>query len=380
MDFSWTPEQLELKKKTQEFANVHLNSDLEKNDADSVFSQLKWKQCAEFGIQGMTIPTAYGGQEKDLLTSILAMEGLGYGCRDNGLSFALNAQMVIQWPIIHCGTPSQRSQYLQSLSQGQKLGAFAFTEPKSGSDLFSLSTTASQTDTGFIINGSKKLITFAPIADFFITFTTTNPNKGKWGLTAFLIEKDRPGITIGETQEKMGLRTCPIGEIEFENCHIPHSCLIGKVGAGLGILNGSLEWERCCVLATQVGAMERQLDDCVAFAKKREQFGQAIGKFQSISNRIVEMKLRLETARLLLYRVAWAKQEGESALMEAALAKLHLGEAFVQSSLDAIRIHGGDGYLSATGIERDLRDAIGGSIYGGTSDIQRNTIAGLLGL
>ena len=178
----------------------------------------------------------------------------------------------------------------------------------------------------------------------------------------------------------MGLRTVPIGELEFDDCFVSAEQRLGGEGAGVSLSNSSLEWERCCILASQLGAMERQLDEAVRYARERRQFGQPIVKFQSVSNRLADMKLRLETSRLLLYKVAWLKRAGKSAMMEAALLKLHLSEAFVDSSLDAIRIHGGAGYMTENGIERDLRDAVGGVIYAGTSDIQRNIVAALLGL
>jgi hypothetical protein len=161
---------------------------------------------------------------------------------------------------------------------------------------------------------------------------------------------------------------------------VPRENLVGKEGSGASIFNSSQEWERACILASQIGAMERQLDECVRFARERQAFGQPIAKFQAISNRIAEMKLRLETARLLTYKAAWAKDNGKPAMLDAALANLHLGETFLQNSIDAIRIHGGRGYLSEFEIERDLRDAMGAPIYGGTADIQRNIIARLLGL
>jgi alkylation response protein AidB-like acyl-CoA dehydrogenase len=181
-------------------------------------------------------------------------------------------------------------------------------------------------------------------------------------------------------QHKMGLRTVPIGTLQFDECVVPASARLGPEGAGVCISNHSLEVERCCILASQLGAMERQLQRAIAYARSRTQFGQTIGKFQSVSNRIADMKLRIETARLLLYKVAWLVDRGQPAMMEAALLKLYLSEAFVESGLDAIRVHGGLGYLSETGVERDLRDAVGGVLYAGTSDIQRNIVSRLLGL
>jgi alkylation response protein AidB-like acyl-CoA dehydrogenase len=200
------------------------------------------------------------------------------------------------------------------------------------------------------------------------------------GVTAFILEKDMPGFSISRHIEKMGLRTSPMAEIVLQDCFVPDENRLGPVGAGTSVFTSSMGWERSSILGSNIGAMEYQLEVCIRYTRQRKQFGQAIGKFQAVSNRIADMKVRLETARLLLYKVAWLKNQGKPAVMEAALAKLYLSECFVQSSLDAIRIHGGYGYMSEFEVERDLRDAIGGTLYSGTSDIQRNIIARLLGL
>jgi alkylation response protein AidB-like acyl-CoA dehydrogenase len=200
------------------------------------------------------------------------------------------------------------------------------------------------------------------------------------GITAFVVEEGTPGFRVSRKLDKLGLRTSPMGELIFEDCFVSEENRLGKEGAGASIFNSSMEWERSSILASHIGAMERQLETSIRYARERRQFGQSIGKFQSVSNRIADMKVRLETARLLLYKVAWSKKVGKSAVMDAALAKLYLSEAFVQSSLDAIRIHGGYGYMTEFEVERDLRDSIGGTLYSGTSDIQRVIIARWLGL
>jgi len=383
MDFSWSKEQLLLRQKAVNFARQDLNGDLIDRDHNGVFSRDHWKRCAEFGIQGMAVPEQYGGrsEEIDFLSAILVMEGLGYGCRDNGLAFGLNAQMwTVQLPIVHFGTEEQKLKFLPKLAQGQWIGAHAITEPESGSDVFSMSMTARKTDEGYILNGKKCLVTFAPVADVTLVFANLNPHKGKWGVTTFLVEKNTPGFTSTPVHHKMGLRTVPIGDLVFDNCHIPEKNRLGAEGGGFGLSNHSLEYERCSILASQLGAMEHQLERTIEFAQNREQSGKPIGQFQSVSNRVVEMKLRLETSRLLLYKAAWLKSTGKSAMLEAALLKLYLSESFVGSSLDSIRTFGGAGYLTDNEVERDLRDAVGGLLYAGTSDIQRNIIARLIGL
>ncbi len=383
MDFSWNEDALQLKKKVIQFAQNELKDEVIEKDKKGSFPRTNWDKCAAFGIQGLAASSQYGGQneEIDILSAMLAMEGFGYGCLDNGLAFALNAQMwTVQLPILHFGTSEQKEKFLPSMVNGKWIAAHALTEPTIGSDVFNMKMTAEKRGDGYVLNGQKRLVSLAPIADVALVFANVNPKLGKWGVTAFLVEKGMKGFSQSEMRDKMGLRTVPLGELNFDNCFVPKANRLGKEGTGFSISNNSLEYERCSILASQLGAMERQLETAVAYANKREQFGQPIGKFQSISNRIANMKLRIEMAKLLLYKVAWLKKEGKSAMMEAALLKLYLSESFLDSSLDAIRIHGGNGYLTDFGVERDLRDAIGGVIYAGTSDIQRNIIAKLLGL
>jgi alkylation response protein AidB-like acyl-CoA dehydrogenase len=333
------------------------------------------------GILGLAIPEKYGGSGTDIMTTMLVMEGLGYGCRDNGLIFAMNAQMwSVQHPILTFGSEAQKQKFLPGMCSGELIGAHGLTEPDSGSDAYSLRTRAERVSEGYRLNGTKMFVTNAPVADVALVFATVNPAKGLGGVTAFLVEKGTPGFRVGRDIEKMGLRTSPMGELILEDCVLPVESRLGAEGAGSAIFNSSMEWERSCILGSHIGAMERQLEDCIRYVRERRQFGQTIGKFQSVANRIADMQVRLETARLLLYKVAWLKQAGKPAVMEAAMAKLYLSESFVQSSLDAIRTHGGYGYMTELGVERDLRDAVGGTLYSGTSDIQRMIISRWLGL
>ncbi|HUQ81185.1 MAG TPA: acyl-CoA dehydrogenase family protein [Gemmatimonadaceae bacterium] len=382
MDFSWTEEQLARRAAARDFAARELADDtLGARDHDGRFDRALWERCAGFGILGLSVPAEYGGAEIDLPTAMLVMEGIGEGCPDNGLAFALNAQLwTVQRPIARFGSEEQKRRFLPGLCDGTLIGAHALTEPAAGSDAFSLAMQAERRGDGYVLNGTKSLVSLAPIADVILVFASTKPSAGKWGVSAFVVESGAPGLRAAPTQRKMGLRTVPIGSLHFEDCVVPESGRLGPEGAGVSISNHSLEVERCCILASQLGAMERQLQRAVAYARSRQQFGQAIGKFQSVSNRVADMKLRIETARLLLYKVAWMVERGQPAMMEAALLKLYLSEAFLESGMDAIRIHGGVGYLSETGVERDLRDAVGGVLYAGTSDIQRNIISRLLGL
>jgi alkylation response protein AidB-like acyl-CoA dehydrogenase len=378
MDFSKTPEQIDLQKRIIQFAQAELDDDLVARDKNSQFSESNWKKCADFGIVGLAVPKEYGGSGADHLTVSLAMEAFGYGCRDNGLALAINAQRTVQYPIIAYGTPEQKKKYLPGLADGSIIGVQAITEAQAGSDIYSMKARAEIVEDGYLINASKKFITLGPNADLALVFASLDPDMGKWGITSFLVEMDAPGISISPNREKMGLRTAPIGEINFENCLIPSEKLFGQEGSGVGISRSTFEYERFTIIPNHIGAMQYQLEQAVDYAKQRKQFGKPISQFQSVSNRLANMKLRLETARLLLYKAAWLKDQDQDVMMEACLVNLHLAESFVESSLDALRIHGGNGYLSDFEVERDLRDAVGTTIYAGTSDIQRNIIAKLL--
>ncbi len=381
MDFSWTEEQLVYRDTVIKFAQQHLNKELIERDRDALFSKELWQECARFGIQGMPFPEEYGGTSADVLTTMLTMEGLGYGCKDNGLIFAINAQMwSVQMPIFTFGTQAQKEKYLPGLCSGELIGAHGMSEPDAGSDTNSLRTRAERRGGGYALNGTKTFVTNAPMCDLAVVFATVDPAKKMMGITGFLVEKGTPGFTVSRHIDKMGLRTSPMAELVLEDCYVPEENRLGREGIGSRIFQDSMEWERSCILGSHIGAMERILENCVRHAKERYQFGRAIGGFQSVSNRIVDMKVRLETARLLLYKVAWLKKMGRPAIMEAALAKLYLSECFVQSGLDAVRTFGGYGYTTEYEVERELRDAIGGTLYSGTSDIQRNIIARMLGL
>jgi len=381
LDFAFTKEQLQLKASVVDFAKRELNKNLRSNEEQEKFPREAWRECAKFGIQGLPVPPEFGGSGSDIMSTVLMMEGLGYACKDNGLIFSLNAQMwSLELPLLEFGTPDQKKKYLPKLVSGDIIGVHAMTEPDSGSDAFSLRTSASVQGEKYVLNGSKLYITNAPIADVVIVFATLRPGTGFAGVSAFLVEKDTPGFKVGLPLKKMGLRTSPMSEVILSDCEIPAENRLGKEGAGMAVFNSSIEWERSCILASAVGAMQRQLEECVEYARTRKQFGQPIGKFQSISNKVADMYLRLESARLMIYKVAWLKQEGKPATAEAAAAKTFTSEAWVQSCLDAIQIHGAYGYMRDSGIERDLRDSVAGTIYSGTSEIQRLIIARTLGL
>jgi alkylation response protein AidB-like acyl-CoA dehydrogenase len=381
MDFDLTPEQRQFRDAVADFARRELNKDVAERDRAGTFSRSAWERCAGFGLQGLPVPEEYGGSGADATTIMAALEGLGYGCTDNGLIFSLNAQMwSCELPLVTFGTEEQKREYLPRLCDGSLIAGHCMSEPGAGSDAFSLATKAEADGDAYVLNGSKTFVTNAPESGLFLVFATTDRTRGIGGLCAFLVERDTPGLTLGTPISKMGLRTSPMSEVFFDGCRVEGEQLLGEPGAGMALFNSSMRWERGCILAASVGTMQRQLERTVEYARERHQFGRPIGENQAVSHRLVEMKLRLETARLLVYQLAWLIDAGRPASLESALTKLHLSESFVASSLDALQIHGGYGYMTEYELERDLRDAIGSRIYSGTSDIQRNLIARQLGL
>ena len=381
MDFALTNAQREARDGAAAFARDHLNEDWVSRDRKGEFPVEAWRRCARFGVQGAAVPVALGGRGLDILTTVLMLEGLGHGCRDNGLPFALASQMwSVQAALLRFANDEQKARFLPGLCSGESIGAFGITESESGSDTYALQTRVEKTGSGYVLNGRKTYITLAPVADLAVVFATRDPSLGRWGITAFVVDRSTPGFRTSDVIDKMGMRSCPMGELILEDCRVPESHRLGPEGAGASIFATAMESERGYIFASQLGAMERQLEEAVDYARERSQFGQPIGRFQSVSNRLADMKMRIETSRMLLYRAAWADTAGHPSAMDAALAKLQLSEAFVASSLDNIRTHGARGFLTSYQIERDLRDGIGGLVYSGTSDIQRNIIARLLGL
>ena len=381
MDFELSSEQQELRSAVRAFGREQLNDGLEARDDAGTFSRDAWMKCAEFGVLGLPVPAEYGGQGLDLVTTTIAMEALGWGCRDNGLVFSLNAQMwAVQMPIVHYGSEDQKREWLPRLVTGRAIGAHAITEPGAGSDVFSLTTKAERRSGGYLLNGQKTFATNAPVADLALAFAYLQRDGERPALTAFLVPRGTPGVTFGNPIPKMGLRTSPMGEVIFEDCFVPDSARLGPEGAGMRIFNSAMEWERACIFAGHLGAMERLLDDCISYAKKRKQFGQPIAKFESIADKIVDMKVAIEAGRWLLYKVGWLAGKGKNAVLEAAMAKLFVSEMHNQAALAALQLHGGYGYMKEYPIEREVRDALSGTLYSGTSEMQRKIIARCLGL
>lgn len=380
MDFRWSEAQIALHQRLRTFATRDLTDDVIGRDQVQSFSRAGWERCAAQGVLGLPIPQAYGGLGYDPLTCAFALEGLGYGCRDNGLLFSAGAHMwAVELPIWKFGSAEQKRRLLPQLCAGRMIGAHAITEPEAGSDALSLRAHARRDDGRYVLNGRKRFITNGPIADIILVYATINPDLGFTGVTAFLVERDRPGLWIETGPPKSGLRTSPWAEITLENCPVPIGQRLGAEKQGSTIFSTTMAWERALILAPLLGAMQRQIDDCLRFTQQRQQFGRRISSFQAVAHTIVDMQVRLESARLLTYKAA-SELDGRAGSMFSEMAKLQTSEAAVQTFLEAINIHGDHGYTIEAEIERDLRDALGTLISSGTSAMQRSVIAGKLGL
>jgi alkylation response protein AidB-like acyl-CoA dehydrogenase len=364
-----------------ELVRAELGSRVREHDREASFPREDWDRLGAEGVLGSHVPERYGGQGLGAVDTVLTFDAVGYGCRDNGLTLALGGQTwSVQEPIVIYGSEEQKQKYLPRLCSGEWIGCHGVSEESSGSDALALHTTATRTEGGYLLNGRKCYIGMAPLADLALVLACTDPEAGKWGVSAFLVETASPGFTRSEARAKTGTRTNPLGDLVLEDCFVPEENLLGGEGIGVSLFTQTISWERGFIHAGHLGAMQALLERCVDYAKERRQFGQPIGNFQSVSHRVAEMRTRLETSRLLMYEAAQLKDADRDASMECAMANLHIAESLLECATHAVRIHGARGYLEEFGVERQLRDSVGGVIYAGTSDIQRNLIASLLGL
>lgn len=381
MDFGYSPEQKDLIKTVADFARKELNEDIESRDHEGEFSRSGWEKCAQMQLMALPFPEEYGGCGLDFLTTAVTFEALGKGCRDGGLVHAIGAQLLCGIQILQFGSEDQKKRFLPGICSGHLIAAQAITEPDAGSDPMSMKTRARRVDDTWVLSGSKSFITNAPIADLAIIFAVTDPERPSLGrISVFLVEMDSEGVSRSRPMEKLGLRTLQNGEIYLEDCTVPGDGMLGKEGQGVIIFNESMEWERSLLPAAQIGALEHIIETCVKYANTRKAFGQSIGQFQGVSHRISQMKVNLEVGRLGLYRAAWMKAVGKHAALESSAAKLFVSEIFKSACLDAVQVLGGYGYSKEYGLERDLRDSVAGTIFSGTSEVQKNIISKLLGL
>lgn len=376
MDFSWSQEQDELY--TQVLAGMRGAFSA---PSEQFWTRAQWQQCGDMLLPGLSVPVCYGGKGYDALTTARLIEACGRGCEDMGLVFSLAAHLfACAMPIAEHAEKALKSRLLPGLCDGTLVGANAITEEQAGSDIFALTTRATRDGDVYILNGQKSYVSNGPVADLFVVYAVTNPAHGYLGITGFVVERDTPGLVIGEPFHKAGLTSTPACQVSFEACRVHAANRLGREGQGAEVFTQSMQWERACLFAAYVGQMERQLERTIAYARERRQFGKALVKHQAVAHRLAAMKLRLESARLLLYRACWRFAQGQHAALDISLSKLAVSEAAVQGGLDAIHIHGSLGINSEYGIETMLRDALPATIFSGTSEMQYDIIARELAL
>ncbi|GAA4224455.1 acyl-CoA dehydrogenase family protein [Actinomadura meridiana] len=379
MDFGWCDRQRELYRRTlDEVREVFADGE---PVPEGFFGPKEWRALGALGLLGASVPREFGGGGLGALDTALAMEALGRGCPRTGLVFAAGAHLfACAMPIADFGADELRNRVLPGMCDGQLVAGNAMTETGAGSDVARLSVTAERAEGGWILNGDKSFVSNGPVADLLVTYATTDPKAGHLGVTAFVVEAGTAGLTVSAPLEKMGLLACPAGSVRFTDCFVPDGDVLGEPGQGGGIFQHSMGWERTCLFAGYVGLADRILDQCVEHARERRQFGRPIASFQAVSHRLAEMKLRVESARLLLYRACWELDRNGRATVFTPLSKLAVSEGVLSSVVDAVRLFGGRGYLRPDGVEAALRDAVPSVVFSGTSDIQRELIAKEMGL
>jgi alkylation response protein AidB-like acyl-CoA dehydrogenase len=382
MDFELSPDQRLLRDKIIQFAGKELNEGAADRDRTETFSRGLWLKCGDMGLQGLPVPEEFGGTGLDPLSTAVALEAFGYGCRDGGLVFSVCAHLLAcVVPVLKHGSDDLKRRYLPGLCNGTFIAVTAMTEPSSGSDVFAISTRAERDGDGFRITGTKIFGTNAPVADLALVYAVTDRDKApQGGVTGFLVKTDTPGVQQAQKFEKMGLRSSMLGELVFEDVFVPADAVVGSVGSGTVVFAESMEWERVCIAASQVGTMQHLMEKSIAYARTRTSAGRTIGKYQAVSHKIANMKIRLEASRLLTYRSASRIGQTHRNASDASITKVFASEALVKTALDTVQVLGGYGYLTEYEAERALRDAIGSPLYCGTNEIQRNIIAGWLGL
>jgi alkylation response protein AidB-like acyl-CoA dehydrogenase len=381
MDFALDEEQKLLQSQIIAFCRRELNENVRERDSAQIFSRDLWRKCGEMGLAGLPVPRELGGVGLDAVTTAVALEAFGYGCRDGGLVFSVCAHLLAcVVPIWKHGSEEQQRRFLPKLCDGTLIAVNAMTESEGGSDPFTMSTRAEPEAEGFRIRGTKVFASNGPVADLVLVYAKVKAQDGDGGVTGFIVDKAASGLRVGQTFEKMGTRTSKIGELIFDDVFVPMDRVLGGIGGGPVVFSESMDWERALLVATHLGAMQRLLDEAIEHARRRKTFGKLIGKYQAVSHRIVDMKVRLEAARLLTYKAASRLGQARDVQLDAAIAKLFTSESFVTSALDAIRVFGGYGYMQEYEVERTMRDAVGGVLYSGTSDMQRNIVASWLGL
>ena len=378
MDFRHSEEQLAFFKSVKDFAAQVVEPGAHERDVEGRFDREVWDALGGFGLLGLPVPEEYGGSGADIVTTCLALEALSEGGHDAGLGLSVGAHITIGTvPIWLHGTEEQKRHYLPKLCSGEWIGAMAITEPEAGSDAAAIKTRAVRDGDDWVINGSKIFITNGSIADSVIVVAVTEPDAGPGrGVSAFIVETDNPGFSVGRDLDKMGTRSSPLSLLHLDDCRVPATSMMGPEGEALWrIAFECFDWERTVMIASSIGGMKATLDASIAYANQRKAFGKPIAKHQAIQHKIAEMKAWYDAARLVLYKAAWMKQEGLPHQAEASVAKLFVAEASMHNAIEATQIFGGYGYIKEFPVERAMRDAKLISIGGGTSEIQKMIIA-----
>ncbi|CAM5296918.1 L-prolyl-[peptidyl-carrier protein] dehydrogenase [Streptomyces aurantiogriseus] len=377
MNFDFDAETEEMRDMVVRFAGGELTAPPEFDPDDF---RRRWRLAGKQGLVGSTVPVAYGGSGLDAVCAAAMTEALGQGCTDTGFVFSVAAHLFAAvMPVVEFGTEEQKRRWLPALASGEWIAAHGVTEPEAGSDALRLRTRAVRDGGRYVLNGSKCFITNAPVADVFVVQAATAPGGGFFGLTTFLVRAGTPGLSVGRRYGKTGLHGSPMADVHFEDCAVPADQVLGAEGSGAAVFASSMRWERTCLFAAYLGAMKRVLDTTVEHVRQRRQFEAAIGSFQAVSHRVVDMMLRYESARLMLYKAARALADGSDDEVGPALAKLAVSEAAVQLGLDAVQLRGALGILDGES-HALLCDAVPARIFSGTNEIQKNNVARALGL
>ncbi|HEY6005957.1 MAG TPA: acyl-CoA dehydrogenase family protein [Anaeromyxobacter sp.] len=380
MEFSLTPEQEALRREVLRFAREEIAPRVREHDLASRFDRQSWRRLGEMGILGLHLPPEYGGGGASVLSCTIVGEALGEAGVDGGLCLSYGAHSFLcADTILSHGTEAQRRRWLPRLATGESIGCMGLTEPGAGSDAAALSTRAVRAEGGYVLDGRKMFITNGGIADVAVIYARTGPEAGHAGISAFVVEKGAPGLSAGRDLQKLGMHSSVTSELVLDGCFVPEENRLGEEGNGYAMALRTVEWDRSTLLAPFLGQVQFLIDRSCAHAKERVQFGRPIASFQAVKHKIADLAILLEAARTLVYRVAWCKDQGRPLnALEAACAKLFVGEASLGPTNDAVVLHGGYGYCHEYDVERVFRDTRLAAIGGGTSDIQKLILSRLL--
>ncbi|MCS6592375.1 acyl-CoA dehydrogenase AcdA [Bacillus cereus] len=377
MHFKLSEEHEMIRKMVRDFAKNEVAPTAAECDEEERFDRELFDQMAELGLTGIPWPEEYGGIGSDYLAYVIAIEELSRVCASTGVTLSAHTSLA-GWPIFKFGTEEQKQKFLRPMAEGKKIGAYGLTEPGSGSDAGGMKTIAKRDGDHYILNGSKIFITNGGIADIYVVFALTDPESKQRGTSAFIVESDTPGFSVGKKESKLGIRSSPTTEIMFEDCRIPVENLLGEEGQGFKVAMQTLDGGRNGIAAQAVGIAQGALDASVEYARERHQFGKPIAAQQGIGFKLADMATDVEAARLLTYQAAWLESEGLPYGKESAMSKVFAGDTAMRVTTEAVQVFGGYGYTKDYPVERYMRDAKITQIYEGTQEIQRLVISRML--